>query len=200
MSALPQSHYDVLGIGPRATRDQVERAYRFFRGMYKAGAVATYSLLDPEVAEELRARIGEAYDVLRDPVRRREYDVARGFASADAPLLPFEATPREPEEPAPAPTSEADRQAHSEPGVLPEPVTGADLRRFREEQGVSLGEIASVSKIGVRYFKYIEEERHSALPALVYLRGFLKEYAKAVGLDPDKTAQAYIAGIGKSLG
>jgi flagellar biosynthesis protein FlhG len=196
MSALPQGHYDVLGIGPRATREQVERAYRFFRGMYKQGAVATYSLLDPEGAEEMRVRIGEAWDVLKDPVRRREYDVAHGFASPDAPLLPFEAAPREPEEPAPSPT----REAPSGPEILPEPVTGADLRRFREEQGVSLGEIASVSKVGVRYFRYIEEDRHSVLPALVYLRGFLMEYAKAVGLDPDKTAQSYIAGVGKSLG
>ena len=196
MSAPPQSHYDVLGIGPRSTREQIERAYRFFRGMYKEGAVATYSLLDRDGAEEMRARIGEAYEVLKDPVRRREYDVAHGFASPDAPLLPFEAVPREPEEPAPLPT----RETRSEPGVLPDPVTGADLRRFREEKGVSLGEIASVSKVGVRYLTYIENDRHSALPALVYLRGFLTEYAKAVGLDPNKTAQAYIAGIGKLPG
>ncbi|MGB3399838.1 MAG: helix-turn-helix domain-containing protein, partial [Candidatus Deferrimicrobiaceae bacterium] len=182
------------GIGPRATREQVERAYGFFRGMYKEGAVATYSLLDPDAAEEMRARIGEAYDVLKDPVRRREYDVAHGFASPDAPMLPFEAAPREPDETLPSPT----RKAPSGPGILPEPVTGADLRRFREEKGVTLGEIASVSKVGVRYLKYIEDDRHSVLPAQVYLRGFVKEYAKAVGLDPDKTAQAYIAGIGKS--
>ncbi len=193
MSASPQNHYDVLGIGPQATPEQVERAYRFFRAMYEEGAVAIYSLLDPDEAEEMRVRIGEAHDVLEDPVRRREYDITCGFASLDAPLLPFEAAAPAPVEPVPSPT----REARSEPEVLPEPILGADLRRFREEKGVTLKAIASVSKVGTRYFEYIEGDRHSVLPAPVYLRGFLMEYAKAVGLDPDKTAAGYMAGIEK---
>ena len=49
-------------------------------------------------------------------------------------------------------------EARTEPAVLPVPVTGGDLRRFREEKGVTLGEIASSSKVGVRYLRYIEDE------------------------------------------
>jgi cytoskeleton protein RodZ len=74
-------------------------------------------------------------------------------------------------------------------------VTGADLKRVREARGVALKDIARASKIGVRFFEYIEADRHKDLPAVVYLRGFLQEYARAVGLDPQRTAGSYLARV-----
>ena len=76
-------------------------------------------------------------------------------------------------------------------------MTGENLRRLREEQGVALRDISAASKIGIRFFEYIEADRHSHLPARVYLRSFLHEYAKAIGLDPQQTAEAYIARLAK---
>ena len=49
----------------------------------------------------------------------------------------------------------------------------------------------------MRFFEYIEADRHADLPARVYLRSFLQEYAKAVGLDPIGVADAYIARLPK---
>jgi cytoskeletal protein RodZ len=72
-------------------------------------------------------------------------------------------------------------------------VTGADLKKIRESRGVSLRGIALVTKIGVRYLEYIEEDRLALLPAAVYLRGFLMEYGRALGLDPLRTAESYMA-------
>ena len=63
-----------------------------------------------------------------------------------------------------------------------------DWRRFQ-----SLKDIAARSKIGVRYLEYIEADRHALLPAPVYLRGFLQEYARATGLEPQRTAEAYMS-------
>jgi type II secretory ATPase GspE/PulE/Tfp pilus assembly ATPase PilB-like protein len=75
----------------------------------------------------------------------------------------------------------------------------ADLRRFREGRGVSLRTIATASKIGVRFLEYIEADRHDQLPAPVYLRSFIQEYARAVGLDPRHTADAYMARLPRRL-
>jgi curved DNA-binding protein CbpA len=66
-----RTYYDVLGIQRTASLPQVERAYRFCLEMYGDGALATYSLLDAEEQEEARARVREAYEVLRDPARLR---------------------------------------------------------------------------------------------------------------------------------
>lgn len=173
--ATAEDLYAVLGLEPRASREQVERAYRFCLGLYGEGSLATYSLLDPNEAEQQRLRVREAYEVLSDEERRRAYDEGRGFLPPDAPVLPFR-----------SPASAA--LATELPAVL----TGADLRRIREARGISLRHLAAVTKIGVRFLEYVEEDRFALLPAPVYLRGFLQEYARLVGIDPRRAADAYM--------
>jgi len=168
--------YAVLGLEPRASREQVERAYRFCLELYGEGSLATYSLLDPTEAEQERIRVREAYEVLADDGRRRAYDEGQGFLPPDASVLPF---------PAPASTAPA--------AELPPVLTGADLRKIREARGMSLRHIAAVTKIGVRFLEYLEEDRFTFLPAPVYLRGFLQEYARLVGIDPRRAADAYMS-------
>ena len=165
----------ALGLEPRASRDEVERAYRFCLELYGEGSVATYSLLEPTEAEQLRLRVREAYEVLTDEDRRRAYDESQGFSPPDSPVLAFRP---------PAPVAPACE--------LPEVLTGADLRKMREARGMSLRHIATVTKIGIRYLEYVEEDRFAFLPAPVYLRGFLQEYARLVGIDPRRAADAYM--------
>jgi flagellar biosynthesis protein FlhG len=169
--------YDVLGLEPGASREQVERAYRFSLEMYGQDALATYSLLEPAEVEAERARVQEAYQTLADPSRRRAYDEKRGFPPPEAPVGPLPSLAG----------SSADEEIE-----LPEALRGADLRRLREARGVSLRQMANVTKIGTRFLEYIEEDRYALLPAPVYLRGFLQEYARTIGLDPRKVAQAYM--------
>jgi Helix-turn-helix domain len=173
----PRTHYEMLGVEPAASPEQLDRAYRFCLELYGEGSLATYSLLDPEEMREARARVEEAYGVLRDPPRRRAYDEAQGFKRA--PQIPTR--PADPSGDVPGAV------------LLTEPVTGAALRRFREQKGIGLREISLRSKVGVRYLEYIEQERHALLPPPVYLRGFLQEYASALGLEPRRTADAYMA-------
>ena len=168
--------YAVIGLEPRASSDEVERAYRFSLELYGEGALATYSLLEPAEAEAQRVRVCEAYEVLSDEQKRQAYDAAQGFLPPETPVLPF-----------PSPKHSRDAQE------LPEVLTGAELRRMREARGVSLRHIASVTKIGLRYLEYLEEDRFQFLPAPVYLRGFLQEYARLVGIDPRRTADAYMS-------
>jgi flagellar biosynthesis protein FlhG len=204
-----RTYYEVLGIERTASLPQVERAYRFCLDMYGAGAMATYSLLEPGEQEEAREQVREAYEVLRDPARRRAYDLslatplfrlrenggAAAIAAAPSPAPP-PALSAVPSTPPAAAAEPAHPLAHpSGPVVLAEAVTGAALRRFREARGVPLDEIAHRSKISSRYLRYIEEERYDMLPAPVYLRGFLHEYARAVGLEPRATAEAYLGRV-----
>lgn len=181
MSAPPETHYDVLGLDPRATAEEIERAYRDAALLYKEDALATYSLLDPGERHDAGTRVDEAFAVLRDPGRRHEYDVALGLVPARGPGGGAEAAPED---------AEPDGRV-----TLPDPVSGPELKRFREARGIPLRDIAASSKVGVRFLEYIEAERIDALPATVYLRGFVQEYARAVGLDPRPTAESYLARV-----
>lgn len=192
------SHYEVLGLDPRASGERIERAYRFHVELYDDAALATYSLLDADETRAARTRIREAYDVLSDPARRRAYDLSLGVVPVDDVVERPAASRPAPPAPVAAPAdAPVDPQRPPQPARerLSGPVTGQVLREFREERGVGLHEIAAVSKVGVRFLEYIEQDRHSDLPAPVYLRGFLQEYARCLGLDPQATADAYLARV-----
>jgi flagellar biosynthesis protein FlhG len=189
MPLLPGNYYDVLGLPPTATPEHVERAYRYHVSLYSDSSLATYSLLDPAERQQSKAQVQEAYDVLKDPLRRRAYDHSQGIQSVMSP--PVRNTSED--------AASAALPGPGEPAVkLSEPVTGAALRAVREQRGIALEQIAIKSKIGLRYLQYIETDRHTDLPARVYLRGFLLEYARALGLDPHHTADAYLASMGRT--
>jgi cytoskeletal protein RodZ len=82
-------------------------------------------------------------------------------------------------------------------GVSPEDSFGGWLRRQREVREISLREIAEASKISIRYLEALEQDRFELLPAAVFAKGFLREYAKYVGLDADEVINYYLAARGK---
>ena len=71
-----RDYYDVLGVSPQAGADEIKRAYRQLARRYH-----------PDISGDERGaaflEVARAYDVLRDPERRRSYDanlMARGRA------------------------------------------------------------------------------------------------------------------------
>lgn len=85
------------------------------------------------------------------------------------------------------------RQRMLSPGPDAESVSfGNWLRRQRELREISLREIADVTKISIRYLEALEQDRFDVLPAPVFAKGFLREYARYVGLDPDEVVNSYL--------
>lgn len=88
------------------------------------------------------------------------------------------------------------------PGQFPndEPVAQAPpdvawLREARERKGLTLDALASTTKITPKYLKAIEAGAIGQLPPTFFTRGFVKAYAREVGLDPDQTAARYLQQI-----
>jgi transcriptional regulator with XRE-family HTH domain len=68
---------------------------------------------------------------------------------------------------------------------------GAYLRQFRYEQSMTLEEVAAKTKIQTRLLNAIEEGRFEQLPEPVYVQGFIRLYADALGLDGAQFATAF---------
>jgi transcriptional regulator with XRE-family HTH domain len=68
---------------------------------------------------------------------------------------------------------------------------GDELRREREIRGISLKEIADSTKISKRFLDAIERNDHKTLPAPVFTRGFVREYARYLGLNADEMVNRY---------
>lgn len=65
---------------------------------------------------------------------------------------------------------------------------GDYLRSHREKSGISLEEIADLTRINVSQLRAIEAEDFSVLPGGVFTISFVKQYARAVGADPEQAA------------
>jgi len=178
--------YDVLETDPGASDEELRRCYRRVREIYAPESMAMCGLYSPERIALLGERIQEAYDTLLDTERRRQYDlklwpegppVRRGEAQAsvrsgrdDTPLrLP------------PEPPLAADTR-----------FSGELLRQVREARGIELEDISNRTKIHIGHLRSIENERFDILPARVYLRGFLVEFAKVLRLDPQQVVKTYL--------
>ena len=69
---------------------------------------------------------------------------------------------------------------------------GTELAAARERLGLSREDVSQRTKISVERLLAIEQEDLPNLPPLVYLKGFVREYATAVQLDPDQVTQRYL--------
>lgn len=68
---------------------------------------------------------------------------------------------------------------------------GEELRREREVRGISLKEISDATKISKRFLEAIERNDHKTLPAPVFTRGFVREYARYLGLNSEEIVNRY---------
>jgi len=71
---------------------------------------------------------------------------------------------------------------------------GDTLRRQREAKRMSVAEVSRVTRIPVASIEAIERDSFDDLPGEVFARGFLKSYAKSVGLSADDVLARYVAG------
>ena len=61
----------------------------------------------------------------------------------------------------------------------------------REEKSISLDELQTMTKIQKRYLVGIEEGNYDSMPGKFYVRAFIKQYAEAVGLQPEELFEEY---------
>jgi cytoskeletal protein RodZ len=68
---------------------------------------------------------------------------------------------------------------------------GTRLKEARTAKGYSLEDLQEITKIQKRYLVGIEEGNYSSMPGSFYVRAFIKQYAEAVGLNPNEILEQY---------
>ena len=226
-SLAEQNYYELLEAHPEGTPQQIERAYRIARSTYQPSSAATYTLYSSEECAAILRRIEEAYSVLSDARLRREYDSRLGRtesaldptpvsvrpirAEAPKPLEPVSASATEGgiertaargRDPIPPPRPAARLGLDVENGFAPEDgvFDGEVLMRIRVSLGIELEEISTITKINDQHLRSIEGNQYDVLPAPVYLRGFLRQIAKCLSLDPTRVADSYTDRMRESAG
>ena len=76
------------------------------------------------------------------------------------------------------------------------PSFGDRLRQEREKRKITLEDISTSTKIGTRMLQALEEEKFAQLPGGIFNKGFVRAYARVVGLDEDQTVADYLEASG----
>ncbi|HEY5961593.1 MAG TPA: helix-turn-helix domain-containing protein, partial [Polyangiaceae bacterium] len=70
---------------------------------------------------------------------------------------------------------------------------GQHLRQQREAKAMSIEEVARATRVPMSSVERLESDQFDELPGEVFVRGFMRSYARAVGLDPDDVLARYTA-------
>lgn len=210
MDAERKNYYEVLEIETNATPAQIEQAYLRSRNAYSGDSVALYSLMTRDECEFFLGQIEEAYSVLGFPEKRKEYDRIRGFnQSGFAPIADT-----------PAPKSEMQYEDfgsnlieakvskitaqkkfgldYTENDEMDQKIancteyTGQFLKQIREYKNVPIERMAEMTRISKTHLQALEDENLAKLPAEVYVRGYVYQYAKVLKLNPENVAASFI--------
>lgn len=173
---MTQPRYEdwmLLDLSPGAELSEVNQALHYRRALYQPGALATYNLLEEDERIRMLDRIDEAYR----RITGNEPPPNRG--------------------PQPVPSARED-QTEAPTGPPPDPRTepGALLSHHRRAKGLSLEQLAAETKIRAVLLQQLETEAVDELPAAVFVRGHVLQYARALGLsDPNEIAARYLAKV-----
>jgi curved DNA-binding protein CbpA len=202
-----QNYYELLEISPQASAQEVQCAYDQAMSTFSADSIATYSLLSAANRERILSRIVEAYKTLTNGYLREEYNKA---LLESGEILPEDLVSLSTEEPdvneGTLKEVRLDSLSNSGQETSPAPppdetltlfnldsmVTGKDIQELRITQGISLDDVHGKTNIPKKTLNDIEEDRFEGLPELVYLKGFLKAYARILNVDERQMADAYV--------
>jgi len=75
---------------------------------------------------------------------------------------------------------------------------GLHLKHERELRGVSLEEIAESTRIHIRFLKALENNDLDQLPGEVFIKGYIRSYARVIGFDSEEMVNVYDESVGRS--
>lgn len=163
--------YKLLGLDENTTAYEARRSYHKMKALYAEGSLATYSLMTAAQREEILDRIERAYMRISMEIESQ--------SKTGSPAL------------------------FSQEAVLPYPPEGNEsigsyLKQRRENLGLTLRDVANKTRIRTTYLEHIENENLEDLPAPVYLRGFVLEFARVLDLpDPESITADYLKLMGE---
>jgi hypothetical protein len=203
--------FKTLEVLVNASPEEVTDAYLRLKEAYSPDLVSMSSPVGDAIEKKRRqdmiGQIEAAYRSLQRLFEKEAPAAAPGSPEEDADADAAEPVSEDAEEAETAPETlwepEAETAVDADP-ALEEPASGerpmveiADfngqtLREIREKMNVSLEQIYEETKIRIPTLENLENENFSELPPEVYVKGFVKSYARCLSLDPLSTLRIYM--------
>lgn len=193
------NYYEMLDLSPDAAFTEIRHAYNAALQVYQTGSLISYSFFSQDERKEILSLLEKAYLTLTNETERQDYDnelIRLGVINQTVnrtpvkmPVSIFDINRKQGKAGATKNPIAELRAKVTENKVIGEiisrqEISGADLKKIRNELAVPLEQIAQETKIRIDYLRSIEENKVDALPAVVFLKGFIKSYLKCLCLEP----------------
>jgi DnaJ-class molecular chaperone len=203
-----QNYYELLDISPQASTQEVQWAYDQAISIFSADSIPTYSLLSEKERDLILSRIVDAYKTLTNGRLRAEYNQ---LLLENGELLPEDLSLFSLDK---YDSTDSDQQGDMLEDLLPgektakgpmgsyedsinsvdieSSLSGKDIRELRVSKKISIEDIYRKTNVPKKTIEDIEEECFDELPALVYLKGFLKLYARILNVNENQMVDSYM--------
>lgn len=200
-----QSLYDILEVPRDAAQEDIHKAFLRAKHTYSPDSPALYSVFTKEEADELLRLIEEAYAILGNPRKRKEYDdgldnQSKVVKPSHLSLINSDQAPPTNAKPGPV-NDKVGRSGYSryqideqmEKEIAEQEVfDGVFLQRIRTYKNISLDQVTKATRIGRHYLIALEANDFASLPAPVFVRGFVVQVSKMLGLPEKKVADSFM--------
>lgn len=200
------NYYDILEVSPHCAQHEVTSAYEKAKSTYSGENPAIYTIFSEGEARDLLKLVEEAYSVLGNKTLRALYDEKLGQAGVHSLDLSYEALktqsktqmPELPKNPFAKNEYKVDPQFEDEIKNQTD-FTGPFLKKIREYKNIPLERLSEITKISAYYINSLESMEPKNLPAPVFVRGYINQISKVLGLDEKKVTDTYMKHFKEAL-
>lgn len=195
------NYYEVLEVEENAPQHEVHKAYVRAKETYSSENPALYTVFSPTEAKQLLLLVEEAYSVLGNTRLRNAYHQKIGI-----PLLKSEqssdnqgqqrvlpAVNLDLRQKAPLKLEYAQNEKMESEIRACEKCDGAFLQKVRSYKGLTVAALSEIIKVSSFYINAVEEMNPVNLPAPVFVRGYVSQISKTLGLPEKKAIDSYMA-------
>lgn len=209
------NYYEILEVSSSATQHDILLAYQKAKQTYSDGNVAIQSAFSAEELSELKKLVDEAFLVLSNQDYRNVYEQRLHTKSYSASDVTFNAIKDYTQDTDRTNTVEKLIQKHNSMNLqktedaLSEEIiiknmdfeseiqgqtqwSGDFLRKVREYKKISIDKLQESTKVNPWYLKSLETMDVKNLPATVFVRGYIIQLAKELGLNEKHVADSYM--------
>ena len=202
---MKSNFYEILELNTNSAQHEITTAYERAKNTYSGENPAIYTIFSDQEARELLSMIEEAYSILGNKTLRNIYDQRLlGQSKINPEDLTYDSILNASRLIFKDSKIDTKKISFVRNEVLEQEIadcaewTGEMIRKVREYKNITLERISEIIKVNSYYIKAIEAMTPNNLPAPVFVRGYVLQMAKELGLNSKNVADSYMKNYSKA--
>lgn len=202
---MKANFYEILELTTNAAQHEISTAYERVKNTYSGDNPAIYTIFSDQEARELLSMIEEAYSILGNKTLRNIYDQRLlGQSKINPEDLTYDSILNASRLIFQESKVDTKKIAFTRNESLEKEITecaewtGDMIRKVREYKNITLERLSETIKVNSFYIKAIEAMTPNNLPAPVFVRGYVLQMAKELGLNSKTVADSYMKNYSKA--